>query len=316
MSTPPSKRARDLEDATPKSGRAFTSITQLLDQRFAEQTKRLQGMLQSAKVELVSTMNNHFDLLRRSHYALSEKVKKLEVSMKEFDLVKTELNTVKAELNDVKSELQDLRANTSKLENIAVASELRIHGVPIKEQENLTDVFNNICVTVGVTAPAVQNIRRLNATNNGTITDGPILVKLSSPYARNLVLKSIAAFRRENKMDLNLSLIGYQSSEPVYVNEHLTRHNHTILKAALKLKKQRKIYAAYTRRGIVYIKHKKDDNAMPINLLNQLSFMSNDDGFRNDAISNAPAQLSTQSHSAATPVDAPVLPLSQHSAAI
>ena len=77
MTTPPSKRARDLDDDTPKSSRSFAGLTELLDQRFAKQATHFQGMLQQAKIEVLSTMNNLFDKLRRDQYAISEKVKNL-----------------------------------------------------------------------------------------------------------------------------------------------------------------------------------------------------------------------------------------------
>lgn len=106
--------------------------------------------------------------------------------------------------------------------------------------------------------PKIENIYRLNKIYKHnkpyTPTDDVIVAKLLSPYEKNFLLKSIAKYRREYKTQLSLNHAGIQSDQYIYLNENLTPHNHKIFKAALRLKKDNKISAAYTLRGLVYIK--------------------------------------------------------------
>lgn len=97
---------------------------------------------------------------------------------------------------------------------------------------------------------------------------------MSSPREKKSLLRSIAVLRRDKKTELALNLIGFESTAPIYVNEHLTKHNYTILKAAIDLKKQKKLHAVFTRHGICHVKCKSKDNAISINCLQELTTLS------------------------------------------
>ena len=71
--------------------------------------------------------------------------------------------------------------------------------------------------------------------------------------------------RNTNKTILRLTDIGFQSDIPIYVNENLIAHNSVIMRAATKFKKEKKIVAAYTLRGHVYIKLQKDNPPVATN---------------------------------------------------
>lgn len=64
---------------------------------------------------------------------------------------------------------------------------------------------------------------------------------------------------------------------PFYVNENLTTNNHKILQQAIKCKKENKIKAAFTLRGLVYIKYDENDKPIRVDSLDDIAHLFRDD---------------------------------------
>ena len=101
--------------------------------------------------------------------------------------------------------------------------------------------------------PAVQSVFRVKNKTAKT-NDGQIIVKLMSTYERTAIMRSISTFRRQRGTFIRLHHIGMESSAAIYVNENLTASNSAIMRAASKFKKENKLAAAYSFRGLVYLK--------------------------------------------------------------
>ena len=147
-------------------------------------------------------------------------------------------------------------------ENTSVARDIRIHGIPIKEGENtvsLLNLFDKICQVVKITAPYIESIYRMKKTSSPR-NDPDIIVRLKSSYDRNFVLRSIAKHCRSAQKQLSLREIGLDSDVSLYVHECLTKANYDCLKLALRLKKQQKLHAAFTRRGLVHVKQTENSD--------------------------------------------------------
>lgn len=175
----------------------------------------------------------------------------------------TKLETVVSDVELLKSELGSLKAQLAKQENLAVSCDLRLHGIPFVEKENLLSMFQYLCNTIGITPPNVKSIFRLNVgnfnSNNRKKPDGIIIIKLATPYDKNFILKSIANFKKSTHDLLRLHHAGFESDVPIYVNESLTKDNHTILQAAIGLRKRKQLTAAFTLRGLVHVKFSDND---------------------------------------------------------
>ncbi|KAL9695245.1 hypothetical protein quinque_014530 [Culex quinquefasciatus] len=74
-----------------------------------------------------------------------------------------------------------------------------------------------------------------------------------------------------NHRDLNLSHIGFQNTNRIYVNENLTKEDREIRAAALRLKKEGKVQKVYSRNGIVYAKGRGNAPAEPCPTLEHLA---------------------------------------------
>lgn len=174
----------------------------------------------------------------------------------------TKLETVTDELLALKSEIKSLKIQTLKNANSIVACDLRLNGIPFKDEENLSEMFDKICKTINISTPRTKSIFRLQNKNNKAKEDSPdavIIVKLFSPYDKNFFLKSLGIYKKENKTNLLLKLLDFDSEKTFNIKENLTNSNYKILREAITLKKANKLHSAYTFRGLVYVKLNKDD---------------------------------------------------------
>lgn len=193
---------------------------------------------------------------------ISEEVNKSVAQMKEC--FETQINSLQNEIqnlrechslevNALKSEVSVLKDKILRQENKLVSRDLRINNIPLQDNENIHMLFTKLCDAVNVAPPAVDSIFRQRQTSSGR-ADSDIIVKFKTAYDRNGILKAIAAFCRSTRNNLRLNILGFNSDATFYVRECLTAANYANLKLAVSLKKQNKLCAAFTRRGLVHVK--------------------------------------------------------------
>lgn len=121
--------------------------------------------------------------------------------------------------------------------------------------------------------PPTKSIFRLQNKNNKSkqfSADAVIIVKLMSPYDKNYFLKTLNEFRKINKCNLTLDMLGFDTNRPFYINENLTHSNYLILQDAIRLKRNNVIQSAYTFRGLVYVKRTTNDQPICIDRIEVL----------------------------------------------
>jgi len=162
-----------------------------------------------------------------------------------------------------------------------VATELRLHGVPYTENEDLKHLLDTFCTSLEITVPDIDQIKRLRGnTNLSTNTDAPIIIKLKTPQAKNKFLFDVADFKQKNnKKHLLINQMGFESDAEFYINEQLTKQNHNILKSAVRLKKHGNLWSVYTRRGMIFVKRQRNDSAICVRDIRQLNEMKTSNDF-------------------------------------
>lgn len=198
--------------------------------------------------------------------------------------LKREIHDIKEthakDVDTLKQEVVMLKSKIAKQENAAIASEIRIVGIPIVENENLLELLNTLCTTLKIPMPEVLEMKRLRGNSNNALkTDPPIIVKLSNPQCKNEFLRNIAVFKRSTNDNLRLKYMGFSSDTAFYINEQLTRANHNILKSATRMKKSKQLWSVFTRRGMIYVKQQQLGAATCILSTEQLNdFLTGSDG--------------------------------------
>ena len=250
-------------------------IMKLIDSKFKELNEAINAKIElvsnkieTFKSEILAQIGIQINELRNEYKTIANKVEQLEVKMKENEYFRTELD--------------GLKERTDKLDNVAISAELRINGIPSNKNENLFEIFKLICTSLQITTPNIHSIFRIRNNGNSRYNDAPIILKLASPYERNFLMRSFALFRRQNRCCLTLEHIGLNSKEPIYLNENLTKTNSIIMKTATKYKKDGKLNAAYSLRGLVFVKIPNNDTPLLIKSVNMLEeLISADRDFRN-----------------------------------
>lgn len=189
-------------------------LLNLVDRRFEKLTDVIKELIQESEERMIKEIDKRFEEMKNDIFNITERVTKLE--------------TVSDDIVSLKSEVNQLKIQLHRQENSMIASDLRINGVPYRENEDLVSIFQSICQTLKINTPAVKAIYRLQNHNNKHKSYSPnavIMVKLFSPYDKNFILKSIANFRKRKKTSLLLEHIGENSAEPFYINENLTSAN-------------------------------------------------------------------------------------------
>lgn len=265
MSTRSSKRP--LNPDTPKSSSNIDEASRLIalfEQKLSNQTKEimetLSGKIKDSEAKIVAEINK-----------LNERVNVLETRLSHLESKEQHVNTLSEEVNKLKKFI-------ARQENSAVSCDLRLHGVPAERNQDIHLVFNKICETIGMEAPPVTSIYRINNSNRNHAqsanVDAPIAIKLACKNDRNNVLKNISLYKKKTKDLLRLKHAGIESDTPIYMNELLTKDNHRILKAAITLKKRKLIHAVFSSRGLVYIKKYSNGSATCIESLENLTNIS------------------------------------------
>lgn len=283
------------EDETPakapklSSTDAYLKYVNSLDKRMEKQTNEIKNLLNEFEFRLITELDKKMDEMKKELVDVSERVTKLESVVEELGEVRNEMWNIKKEINALKMQIK-------RQENSTIAADLRINGIPFSKDEDLLLTFNKICSTINLTTPAIKSIFRLQNENNKHKTnsqDAVIIVKMMSPYDKNFFLKTLSLFRNSNK-NFNFRLSQIDSNvEPnstfdnkFFVNENLTHSNYRLLQAAIKLKRGKKLCAAFSLRGIVYVKISPNDQPTRIDEFGDINKLFRDTPFNEEEIIN------------------------------
>lgn len=157
----------------------------------------------------------------------TDKIKIIEDKVEEMKKSADEIPALRAEVTRLSQELQDR-------DQWARANNVEIRGVPLKKNENLFDIVEKIghLCNFSYRKEAINYIARIPT--RLTNTEKPILVAFNSRY-----LKEEFVSMARNCKELSLSNLGFTTSGKIYVNDHLTPFNKTLLSKAKALAKEK-----------------------------------------------------------------------------
>ncbi|XP_070141640.1 uncharacterized protein [Drosophila kikkawai] len=260
------KRLRERSNTELKAPDATsTQMLQLINARFDEQKDILSKELRESEARVLCNLQEKFQAMAAEMSNLTQRVTQLENEVKKVDELQQRVQELGSQLSakgsasglvgQLKQQVVDLDARLAAKcnaeEEAAVATNLRWHGVPQVEGEN-----HKLCFSLNLTPPPpVRTVFRTRPRRSGqTFVDPVIIIKFEHVLAKAELMRAIGAYRRNNKKQLSLQLIGFESPALIYLNEQLTKHNYDIFKEAMRCKKHNQITGVFTRRGVVYVK--------------------------------------------------------------
>lgn len=188
----------------------------------------------SSLVEDVKSIRNEINNLKDSQNLVHELISNFsgQVQALESRVCKIEKET--QEIPSLKAEISRLQREAEDRDQWARANNVEIRGVPLKNTENLYDIVQKIgqVCNYHIKKEDINYIARVPTRVPDNVK--PIVISFNNRYIK----EGLVAATRKNKQ-LNLSTLGFSTSGNVYVNDHLTQRNKTLLSKAKSLAKEK-----------------------------------------------------------------------------
>lgn len=223
---------------------SLTDLWDKIQEMFAQSKNDIEAKIDSCKTDLEKKIEQKLSYLRLDCGAEIEKIANV--------------------VSDVENDLACTKRNVVRLES---SHELIVSGVPYTNDENPMLIFQNIAKALSYCATAIPmvHVKRLAKLPISVGSSPPLLIQFA---LRNLRDEFYGRYLRERS--LNLRHIGFNNDNRIYMNENLSQADREIRTQAIKLKRQGRIHQVYTRSGMVYARIKNQDDAVPLQSLEQL----------------------------------------------
>ncbi|XP_075162960.1 uncharacterized protein LOC142235586 [Haematobia irritans] len=110
--------------------------------------KYIDSKLEGIESKLINKINLQLQRVDENINSLNQRVEKIE----------TDCSVLSNLMNDVET----LKAQQRKQENLNVACDLRVNGIPYNRSENLNEIFNNICNALQIKTPPYKTIYHID----------------------------------------------------------------------------------------------------------------------------------------------------------
>ncbi|XP_033234131.1 uncharacterized protein [Drosophila pseudoobscura] len=260
--SPPIKRTRNNAGAASErlSDALSPQLLEMLKDRFEEQTNQIASHVRNAEQRILSSLMERLDSIAGEVKQMGARVIDLE---REVVDLRSQRDRLDERVERLDREVADLRTLGGRVGGIEArlaaehmatsACELRIHGVPFVEGENVRALFNKLCFNLQLTPPPrIRDVFRARQTQHSNV-DPVIIVKMENVREKINLLSKIGIYRRESKRQLGLQFFSFDSEAAVYVNEQFLSENYIIFKEAMRMKKHKILAAVFTRRGLVHV---------------------------------------------------------------
>lgn len=267
-SDPVINRELDIEDQD-----CLNNITRRLKRKLLESPGHLDSSLEERLDKLQSHQDKKFDILTDAISTLIEQNNQIKKSMEfmsaQYDTLLTKVNTLEQDNLNYKSQVQVLEKKLDSLERDSRSTSIEIRNIPIAENENkqaLTSTVKNICSIIGST-PVLQDLELRHTYRSRS---NAIVAEFTTTARKDSVISNFRAYnknKREKKEDqfntLSLGLPG--TARPVYISDFLTSKNRHIFYLAREQVKSKKLVAAWTSYGKIFVKKLEGEPARRLN---------------------------------------------------
>lgn len=158
------------------------------------------------------------------------------------------------EYNNVGPKILQIEQEQEDMQQYARRNNLKITGVPVKNQEDTYDIVIGIASKAGVKVSYndLDAVHRLPTKDKSR--PAPIIAKFNNRWIKESIMDGLYTKRiRLNTHDIGSPWTDGQNT-PVYVNDHLTTRNEHLAKLARDMKRAKKCIGTWTRDCKIYIK--------------------------------------------------------------
>jgi len=205
-SAPPTKRTRiSIEEQTEKIELAFREAEQRMLSRHIDCLDIITGEVKQMDARVLTLEREDADL-RSMRVRMGERVEMLNREVENLQAAGERLAALEARLATQCKETS--------------SCDLRVHGVPYVEGEDLRSLSQAMLQS----PPKVSDIVRARKSQQ-THVDPVIIIKMLSPREKSKQLGQVRMYRREQKEQLSLPFLDFNSEAIIYVIEQLLKEH-------------------------------------------------------------------------------------------
>lgn len=166
----------------------------------------------------------------------------------------------------------DVHLNSERIRATEKSNDLLLAGVPYVTNEDVDTIIRKIAITLGYAEHNMPLIysKRLAKIPIATGATPPIVLQFAFKFARDDFYRRYFSMR-----NLSLSHIGFNVVKRIYINENLTEEARKIKGKAINMRRSGALHAVYTKDGCVFVKPSKDDDAVLVRSMENLSEFDN-----------------------------------------
>lgn len=199
------------------------------------------------------------------------------------------------EIRELREELEDTKVKLNELEQYSRRLCLNVSGVPERPNENTNQLVTDLAKMAGVdvTPGDIDTSHRVGAPGQGKVRG--IIVRFTHYTARQALYDA----RRELRKPRHFggSTVSAETANSAYISDNLTRDNQLILYKARQLKKDQKIFAAWSDVGKLKVRVKQGGPTHVIRSMRDLTKLVNPE----PPVAATPASPGTSSEASGTP---------------
>lgn len=244
------------------------SISQLLDEKLSLTSPFVINMREALKKDIkelvVAEVNSKVTKLMADFSTTTDFLASEQLDIKnKLDERDKKIEELESESVLVQRELTNLNNRLSAVEKISRDHNVEIQGVPESRSENLLGIFKNLCAAVSTPFADndIRGFRRVAKIDRTSDRPRNIIITLSSPRLRDLLLSAVHRYNKSNAKDMLSSRhLGITvDSRRVYVVEHISPESKQIHAASRKFARDNSYKYVWVKYGQVFLR--KDDNS-------------------------------------------------------
>lgn len=219
---------------------------------------------------VLSTLMNQSCEIQKSIQSMSTK----------YDTLMNKVESLEKENSVYKAQIQNLENKLQQVDKEAKSTSIEIRNVPksgVETKKVLLDTVKKIALAVG-TNPSFENseVKDIYRTKSNTI-----VAQFTTVLTKQNLISTVKDYNKTRKTNkepqLNTQCLGLPSAgKPIYISDHLTSKTRHIFYLARQLVKNKKLVAAWTYHGDVFIKKVEGDQPTRINFEEELDNLSSD----------------------------------------
>lgn len=237
------------------------------------------------EAEEIENLNDLWQKMKRmidqSNVRIENKIESCSLELgKRIDNIEQQLATARTECASRTDELSgaidtvryDLSLASECIERTEKSHDLIFSGIPYLQSENLKEIFQKIAnsLSYGNSEIPLVSLKRLARLPIAPGSNPPIACQFALLNERDAFYRKYLSLRT-----LNLSNIGFDNGNRIFVNENLTQRARAIRAEALKLKKDGRIQQVSTRNGVVFVKTRRSTTNVECLSVEQLHNIAN-----------------------------------------